>query len=949
MTDPNLESDFVSRHIGPQAADIDLMLSSLGYSSLRELCDAALPKSIRGGDALQLPPALDELQAIARIRELADQNHPMKSLIGMGYHGTFTPAVVVRRILESPAWYTAYTPYQPEISQGRLEALLNYQTMVCDLTGMEIANSSLLDESTAAAEAMMMARRLSKSKGQNFFIDKDCHTQTIDVVNTRAQALGVEIQVGDPWEDLNPEECYGVLIQYPGSSGRIRDITEVVAKSHAYDGLVCVSADLLALCLLTPPGELGADLVVGTSQRFGVPLGFGGPHAGYLAARESHKRSLPGRLVGVSVDSGGRQATRLALQTREQHIRREKATSNICTAQVLLAVLASMYAVWHGPSGLKQIARRIHDLTALLAASLNSTGVAVLNESFFDTLTVRVPNQADRVLERALAEGINLRRVDSNTVGVSLDETCDLEVVESLVRAFGCGSRAPVTVDHPSGIPPGLERSSDFLTHSVFNSYRSETEMLRYIRRLADKDIALDRGMIPLGSCTMKLNATSEMEPITWPEFSDIHPFAPLDQAQGYIKLIAELEEWLLACTGYDAISLQPNAGSQGEFAGLLAIRRYHEAMGQERRDVCLIPASAHGTNAASAVMAGLRVAVIDCDENGDVDLVDLANKVSEYRENIAAIMVTYPSTHGVFEDGIGRICELVHDAGGQVYVDGANLNALVGLAPPGHFGADISHLNLHKTFCIPHGGGGPGIGPVAAKSHLAPFLPNHPVVAEAGPKSGPGAISGAPWGSAGILPIPWMYIAMMGAHGLERATSVAILNANYVANRLQDTYPVLYRGKNGLVAHECILDLRPLSDVVSVEDVAKRLIDYGFHAPTMSFPVPGTLMVEPTESEARGEIDHFCNAMISIRHEISRIETGEWPKEDNPLVNAPHPAEDLLRSSWEHPYTREEAAYPMPSIREDKYWPPVGRIDGAHGDRNLICSCPDPKAYEEL
>ncbi|HIL05557.1 MAG TPA: glycine dehydrogenase (aminomethyl-transferring) [Acidimicrobiia bacterium] len=949
MTNANLESDFVSRHIGPQAADVDLMLASLGYSSLQELCDAVLPKLIRGGDALRLPPALNEVQAKARIRELADLNHPMKSLIGMGYHGTFTPAVVIRRVLESPAWYTAYTPYQPEISQGRLEALLNYQTMVCDLTGMEIANSSLLDESTAAAEAMMMARRLSKSKGQHFFIDKDCHPQTVDVVNTRAQALGIEIEVGDPWEDLNPEECYGVLIQYPGSSGRIRDIREVVAKSHAYEGLVCVSADLLALCLLTPPGELGADLVVGTSQRFGVPLGFGGPHAGYLAARESHKRSLPGRLVGVSVDSGGRPAARLALQTREQHIRREKATSNICTAQVLLAVLASMYAVWHGPNGLKQIAQRIHDLTALLAASLDSTGVVVLNGSFFDTLTVSVPDQADRVLERALAEGINLRRVDSNTVGVSLDETCDLDVVESLVRAFGCGSRAPVTVDHPSGIPPELERSSNFLTHSVFNSYRSETEMLRYIRRLADKDIALDRGMIPLGSCTMKLNATSEMEPITWPEFSDMHPFAPLDQAQGYMKLIAELEEWLLACTGYDAISLQPNAGSQGEFAGLLAIRRYHEAMGQERRDVCLIPSSAHGTNAASAVMAGLRVVVVDCDENGDVDLVDLTNKVGEYRENLAAIMVTYPSTHGVFEDGIGTICGLVHDAGGQVYVDGANLNALVGLAPPGHFGADISHLNLHKTFCIPHGGGGPGIGPVAAKSHLAPFLPNHPVVAEAGPKSGPGAISGAPWGSAGILPIPWMYIAMMGAHGLERATSVAILNANYVANRLQDTYPVLYRGKNGLVAHECILDLRPVSHVVSVEDVAKRLIDYGFHAPTMSFPVPGTLMVEPTESESRGEIDHFCNAMISIRHEISRIEAGEWPMEDNPLVNAPHPAEDLLTSSWEHPYTREEAAYPMPSIRQDKYWPPVGRIDGAHGDRNLVCNCPDPRAYEEL
>ena len=948
MTDSNPMSDFVSRHIGPQDADVASMLASLGYSSLRELCDAALPKSIRGADALQLPPALDELQAIARIRELADLNQAVKSLIGMGYHGTFTPAVVVRRVLESPAWYTAYTPYQPEISQGRLEALLNYQTMVCDLTGMEIANSSLLDESTAAAEAMTMARRLSKGKGKNFFVDNDCHPQTIDVVKTRAQALGVEIQLGDPWKDLDPEECYGVLIQYPGSSGKIRDIKEVVATTHAWEGLVCVAADLLALCLLTPPGDLGADLVVGTSQRFGVPLGFGGPHAGYLAARESHKRSIPGRLVGVSVDSGGRPATRLALQTREQHIRREKATSNICTAQVLLAVLASMYAVWHGPNGLKQIAQRVHDLTSLLAANLNSTGIAVLNETFFDTLTVRVPDQADRVLERALGEGLNLRRVDSDTVGVSLDETCDLETVESLGRAFGCENRASVITDHQSGIPGDLERSSDFLTHPVFNSYRSETEMLRYIRRLADKDVALDRGMIPLGSCTMKLNATSEMEPVTWPEFSDIHPFAPLDQAQGYITLISELEEWLLACTGYDAISLQPNAGSQGEFAGLLAIRRYHEAMGQQQRDICLIPSSAHGTNAASAVMAGLRVVVIDCDENGDVDLTDLENKVSEYRESIAAIMITYPSTHGVFEDGIGRICELVHDAGGQVYVDGANLNALVGLAPPGHFGADISHLNLHKTFCIPHGGGGPGIGPVAAKSHLAPYLPNHPVVVEAGPKSGPGAISGAPWGSAGILPISWMYIAMMGAPGLERATSVAILNANYIASRLHDSYPVLYRGKSGLVAHECILDLRPLSDVVGVDDVAKRLIDYGFHAPTMSFPVPGTLMVEPTESESREEIDRFCDAMIRIRHEISRIEVGEWPKEDNPLVNAPHPAEDLLRSSWEHPYTREEAAYPMPSIRQDKYWPPVGRIDGAHGDRNLVCSCPDPRAYEE-
>ncbi|MED5551770.1 MAG: aminomethyl-transferring glycine dehydrogenase [Actinomycetota bacterium] len=946
---PASPSDFVHRHLGPRASDIELMLSELGYSNIRDLCDAAIPASIRGRGDLELPPALDELQAISRIRELADLNHPAKSLIGMGYHGTFTPAVVVRRILESPAWYTAYTPYQPEISQGRLEALLNYQTMVCDLTGMEIANSSLLDESTAAAEAMTMARRLSQSKGESFFVDADCHPQTVDVVATRAQALGVEIQIGDPWEDLNPETCYAVLLQYPGSSGKIGDLEDIAAKMHDCQGLVCVSADLLALCLMTPPGELGADLVVGTSQRFGVPLGFGGPHAGYLAALETHKRSMPGRLVGVSVDSRGRSATRLALQTREQHIRREKATSNICTAQVLLAVLASMYAVWHGPDGLKKIAQTVHELTSLLAENLRNSDIAVLNETFFDTLTVRVPDNADKVLERALAEGINLRRIDSDTVGVSFDETCDLEVVTSLLRAFECKNQTPDISQTPSGLPLKNQRKSNFLTHPVFNSYRSETEMLRYIRRLADKDIALDRGMIPLGSCTMKLNATSEMEPITWPEFSDIHPFAPLDQAKGYLALIAELEQWLLACTGYDAISLQPNAGSQGEFAGLLAIRRYHQAQGDQGRDICLIPSSAHGTNAASAVMAGLRVVVVDCDESGDVDLADLDEKVSKYGQDIAAMMVTYPSTHGVFEEGIGRICDVIHDVGGQVYVDGANLNALVGLAHPGHFGADVSHLNLHKTFCIPHGGGGPGIGPVAAKSHLAPFLPNHPVVPEAGPKSGPGAISGAPWGSAGILPIPWMYIAMMGSEGLEQATSVAILNANYIACRLSDIYPGLYRGKSGLVAHECILDLRPLSDVVSVDDVAKRLIDYGFHAPTMSFPVAGTLMVEPTESESKEEIDRFCDAMINIRNEISRIESGEWPTENNPLVNAPHPAEDLLTTKWEHPYTREEAAYPMPSIRQDKYWPPVSRIDGAHGDRNLVCSCPEPKAYEEL
>ena len=949
MQELDPQPDFLARHLGPSEDEIASMLSAIGYPSLEELCTAVVPAAIRTDQPLKLPNPLTEVDAIAQIQQIANLNRPMKSLIGLGYHNTVTPAVVVRRVLENPGWYTAYTPYQPEISQGRLEALLNYQTLVCDLTGMEISNSSLLDESTAAAEAMTMARRLTKTTGTKFFVDSDCYPQTIDVVRTRAEALGINIEVGDAWQDLDAADCYGVLVQYPGCSGEIGDISHIAEQIHGNGGILCVASDLLALCLLTPPGELGADLVVGTSQRLGVPLGFGGPHAGYLAAREDHKRALPGRLVGVSVDSGGRPATRLALQTREQHIRREKATSNICTAQVLLAVIASMYAVYHGPDGLKKVAQRIHSLTATLATKLESAGFVLSNQTFFDTLTIQVPGRAAEITQRALVEGINIRVVDSDTVAVTFDETCDAEILEQLGRAFLNDNKSSQASSTLTGIPQYLSRSSSYLDHPVFNTYRSETEMLRYIRRLADKDIALDRSMIPLGSCTMKLNATSEMEPITWPEFADIHPFAPLDQARGYMELIEELSNWLLACTGYDQISLQPNAGSQGEFAGLLAIKRYHESRGEDQRNVCLIPSSAHGTNAASAIMAGLKVIVVECDHDGDIDLNDLEAKVAEHEDVLAGIMVTYPSTHGVFEEGIVQICRTIHKAGGQVYVDGANLNALVGLAAPGQFGADVSHLNLHKTFCIPHGGGGPGIGPVAVREHLAPFLPNHPLVPEAGPATGSGAIAAAPWGSAGILPIPWMYIAMMGAEGLTRATAVAIVNANYIALRLDDSYPVLYRGQNGLVAHECILDLRQLSEVVTVEDIAKRLIDYGFHAPTMSFPVPGTLMVEPTESESKQEIDRFCDAMIQIRQEIARIESGEWPADDNPLVNAPHPAEDLLQDDWRHPYTRQEAAFPLPSSAADKYWPPVSRIDGAHGDRNLVCNCPSPRSFEDL
>ncbi|HEX4868735.1 MAG TPA: aminomethyl-transferring glycine dehydrogenase [Acidimicrobiales bacterium] len=939
-------STFADRHLGPRAEDIDAMLGVLGVATLDELVDQAVPKTIRTDQPLQLPVASSEPEVLALLRELAGRNRVLTSLIGTGYHGTHTPGVIQRNVLEDPAWYTAYTPYQPEISQGRLEALLNFQTMVSDLTGMDVANASMLDESTAAAEAMTLIRRSTKAPSPRFFVDAETHPQTIAVVATRAEPIGIEVVVGDPATDLDPTDVFGALLQHPGTSGVVRDLSPTIAAVHAAGGLVAVAADLLACVVLAPPGEQGADVVVGSSQRFGVPMGYGGPHAGFLATRDGLRRSMPGRLVGVSVDAAGRPAHRLALQTREQHIRREKATSNICTAQVLLAVIASMYAVYHGPEGLRAIAERVHGQTARLAHALRAAGVELVHDAFFDTLTVRVPGRADAVLAAALERGLNLRRVDADTVGLSLDETTDDDVLVRAADAFG----ATLGAGSSSALPPALVRTSDYLTHPVFADHRSETEMLRYLRSLADKDVALDRSMIPLGSCTMKLNATTEMAAITWPEISALHPFAPKDQAEGYRELITSLERWLAEVTGYDAVSLQPNAGSQGELAGLLAIREYHRAQGRAERDVCLIPSSAHGTNAASAVMAGMRVVVVACDEAGNVDVSDLEAKVAEHASDLAALMVTYPSTHGVFEERITEICDLVHEHGGQVYVDGANLNALVGVARPGWFGGDVSHLNLHKTFCIPHGGGGPGVGPVAARAHLAPYLPNHPADPAAGPATGPGPVSGAPYGSASILPISWAYVALMGPDGLRRATEVAILNANYLAARLGDAYPILYTGDHGRVAHECILDLRDLTKAtgVTVEDVAKRLVDFGFHAPTMSFPVAGTLMVEPTESESLAELDRFVEAMLAIREEIAAVERGEVAHDDSPLAHAPHTAADLLVADWDRSYSREVAAYPVPGLREGKYWPPVGRIDGGYGDRNLVCSCPSPEAFAE-
>jgi glycine dehydrogenase len=939
---------FADRHIGPSADDVAAMLARLGLSSLDELLDQAVPASIRDDKPLELDAALSEPEAIARLRALADRNEVFASLIGQGYYGTHTPGVILRNVLESPAWYTAYTPYQPEISQGRLEALLNFQTMVCDLTGLEIANASMLDEATAAAEAMTLARRATKHAGNVFFVDAECHPQTVAVVATRAEPLGLEVVVGDPATDLSPADAFGVLLQHPGTSGVVRDLRPVVDAVHEAGGLAVVATDLLACTLLVPPGELGADVAVGSAQRFGVPMGFGGPHAGFLATRQSYRRSLPGRLVGVSVDTAGRPAYRLALQTREQHIRREKATSNICTAQVLLAVMASMYAVYHGPDGLRAIAERVHGRTTAVAGLLRDAGFQLVNATWFDTLTVRAPGQAAEIEARARGERINLRRVDGDTLGLSFDETTSVDVVGRLLMAFGVTEPGEWFSDG-DGIPKAERRTSEYLTHPVFHEHRSETEMLRYLRRLADRDVALDRAMIPLGSCTMKLNATTEMEPVTWPEFASIHPFAPADQAAGYHELIDDLERALVEITGYDAVSLQPNAGSQGELAGLLAIREYHRSRGDAQRDVCLIPASAHGTNAASAVMAGMRVVVVACDDDGNVDLADFRAKADEHGDRLAALMVTYPSTHGVFEAAITEICDVVHAHGGQVYVDGANLNALVGVARPGWFGGDVSHLNLHKTFCIPHGGGGPGVGPVAARAHLAPFLPNHPLAESAGPSTGPGPVSAAPWGSAGILPISWAYAKLMGPDGLRRATGIAILAANYVAARLADHFPVLYTGASGRVAHECIIDVRGITKAtgVTVDDVAKRLIDYGFHAPTMSFPVAGTLMIEPTESESLAELDRFCDAMIAIKGEIDRVADGSWAADEAPLRHAPHTAEDLLAASWDRPYPREQGAYPVPSLRRDKYWPPVSRIDGGYGDRNLVCACPPPEAFE--
>ncbi|MFN8036197.1 MAG: aminomethyl-transferring glycine dehydrogenase [Acidimicrobiia bacterium] len=940
---------FEQRHVGPSAVEQAEMLALLGYESLDALVDATIPPAIRDRRALALPLPLTEVETLGRLRELAARNEVFTSLIGLGYSDTITPAVIQRNVLENPAWYTAYTPYQPEISQGRLEALLNFQTMVADLAGMELANASLLDESTAAAEAMAMCHRLQPKAGSTFFVDADCLPQTIDVVRTRAEPLGLAIVVGDPATDLPETDLFGALLQYPGASGAVRDLAPVVDAVHARGGLVAVAADVLALVLLTAPGEWGADVVVGSTQRFGVPLGFGGPHAGYLATRDAHKRTMPGRLVGVSVDTEGRPALRLALQTREQHIRREKATSNICTAQVLLAVMAGLYAIYHGPDGLRRIASRVHRLATVLAAGLRAGGAAVVHGAFFDTVTVNIPGRAEEIAAAARARRINLRVVDADTLGIALDETTTRATVEAVWSAFGVAADVDA-LDAATGdaIPVALRRTSEILTHPVFHRHHSETEMLRYLRRLADRDLALDRAMIPLGSCTMKLNATVEMMPVTWPEFGRLHPFAPLDQAAGYLELFRELEAALVEVTGYDAVSLQPNAGSQGELAGLLAIREYHRSRGEERRDVCLIPASAHGTNAASAVMAGLRVVVVACDANGNVDFDDLERQTDAHADDLSTLMVTYPSTHGVFETHIADVCALVHEYGGQVYLDGANLNALVGLARPGKFGADVSHLNLHKTFCIPHGGGGPGVGPVVVREHLAPFLPNHPVVAEAGPATGPGAISAAPWGSAGILAISWAYVTMMGGEGLRRATEVAILNANYVASRLDPHYPVLYTGAHGLVAHECIVDLRRITAEtgITVDDVAKRLVDYGFHAPTMSFPVAGTLMIEPTESEDRAELDRFCDAMIAIRDEIRAVASGTLAAADSPPARAPHTAADVAATAWDRPYSREVAAFPAGVEPASKYWPPVSRIDSAYGDRHVVCSCPPVEAY---
>ena len=946
--------DFIRRHIGPRGTEIADMLNTLGIGTLDDLIDKAVPSAIRA-DIAALHPAATESEVLARLKAFAQKNKVFRSMIGLGYHDCITPAVIARNVFENPGWYTAYTPYQPEISQGRLEALLAFQQMVIDLTGLDIANASLLDEGTAAAEAMTLMKRVAKAKGNTLLVDASCHPQTIAVLETRARPLGLEVRVDAVTDGTALDGVFGVLIQYPATDGALRDPAGLAERVHAAEALLTVAADPLALVVLTPPGEWGADVVVGSAQRFGVPLGFGGPHAAFMATRDAYMRSLPGRLVGVSIDRAGRPAMRLALQTREQHIRRDKATSNICTAQVLLAVMAAFYAIYHGPDGLRTIANRVHRLTAILAAGLKLLGAKVIHDAFFDTLTVAAGSDAPAILERARAVGINLRDYGDGRVGIALDETTgsgDIEELWTIVSGQKGHGLTPAALDPDVGsaIPETLRRSRPILTHPVFNSYHSETEMLRYLHALETKDIALNQSMIPLGSCTMKLNATTEMIPVTWPEFARIHPFAPDEQTIGYRAMISDLSQRLTELTGFAAVSLQPNAGSQGEYSGLLAIRKYHDDRGESGRTICLIPSSAHGTNPASAIMANFKVVVVECDRHGNIDLDDLKSKTQQYRETLGALMVTYPSTHGVFESQIREICTLVHDAGGQVYMDGANFNAMVGICLPGAFGPDVAHLNLHKTFCIPHGGGGPGIGPIGVASHLAPYLPNHPLAPQAGPATGVGPIAAAPWGSAGILPITWAYLALMGDAGLRRASTVAILNANYIAKRLDDYFPVLYKGESGLVAHECIIDVRGLKESahVTVEDIAKRLMDFGFHAPTMSWPVAGTLMIEPTESESKGELDRFCEAMIAIRGEAARIENGEWPADDNPLHNAPHTADMLTTEDWHHPYSRADAAFPVATLRSHKYWPPVGRIDNAYGDRHIVCTCPAVDSYRD-
>jgi glycine dehydrogenase len=944
---------FQQRHIGTTKAQQQEMASSVGFENVAQLIETAIPDNIKATQSLCLPPALSEAQALTRLRNYADQNTVMRSCIGMGYYDTLTPAVLLRNVFENPGWYTAYTPYQPEISQGRLETLLTFQQVIIDLTGMPLANASLLDEATAAAEAMTLMHRMNRrSKSSTFVVAEDCHPQTISLIQTRAEPLGIEVKLAAPESLENVDDAFGLLAQYPGTFGDVRDLSDVIKTSHEKNILVGVASDLLALTLLKSPGSMGADVVVGSSQRFGVPMGFGGPHAAFFATRDEYKRSMPGRVIGVSIDSRGRQALRMAMQTREQHIRREKATSNICTAQALLAIMAGLYAMHHGPEGLRAIAKRVHHFTTQLASALDGTTHTVVNNSWFDTLTIQTES-ADAIHTLAESRGFNLRRINDTHIGISLDETTTAEELESLVELFGGAYSTEGTKeksDAPSSMSPLLLREMDYLQHPLFHDYRTETEMLRYLKRLENKDISLTRAMIPLGSCTMKLNAAAEMIPVSWPEFARMHPFAPAHQTVGYLAMLEELSKWLTECTGYDAMSLQPNSGAQGEYAGLMAIRRYHRARGESHRNICLIPTSAHGTNPASAVMAGMKVVLVSCDDSGNVDMQDLRAKVDAHSADLAAIMVTYPSTHGVFEASIVELCELIHEHGGQVYVDGANLNALVGLAGPGKFGADVSHLNLHKTFCIPHGGGGPGMGPIGVGEHLAPYLASSVVVPQDGLDATNNVISATPFGSASILPISWMYIAMMGPDGVTDASRIAIVHANYIAKRLRGHFDVLYTGRDDTVAHECIIDIRPLKERcgISEEDVAKRLIDYGFHAPTMSFPVAGTLMIEPTESESLAEIDRFCDAMLCIRDEIRAVEDGRLDPINNPLKNAPHTLDEVTATNWDRPYSREQAVWPVDSLRADKYWPPVNRVDNVYGDRNLICSCPSIESYLE-